>query len=65
MQNKLFEILQATSFEILGLFFIFFALSFFWEKIFSYFSLKTYQSKQRLHENEIPRIAGIIIYIFF
>jgi UDP-GlcNAc:undecaprenyl-phosphate/decaprenyl-phosphate GlcNAc-1-phosphate transferase len=64
MHNKLFEILQATSFEILGLFFIIFALSFFWEKIFSYFSLKTYQSKQRLHKNEIPRIAGIIIYIF-
>lgn len=34
------------------------------EKIFTYFSLKKYQSKQRLHQDEVPRIAGLIMYIF-
>ena len=43
---------------------IFVAISFFWKKIFIYFSLKTYQSKQRLHQDEVPRIAGLIMYIF-
>jgi UDP-GlcNAc:undecaprenyl-phosphate/decaprenyl-phosphate GlcNAc-1-phosphate transferase len=58
------QILHLISFETLCLFLIFFITSFFWKKIFSYFSLKTYQSKQRLHQKEVPRIAGMIIYIF-
>ena len=36
----------------------------FLEKDILYFSLKTYQSKQRLHQDEVPRIAGLMMYIF-
>lgn len=43
---------------------IFAVISYYWKRIFGYFSLKTYQSKQRLHKDEVPRIAGLIIYIF-
>jgi UDP-N-acetylmuramyl pentapeptide phosphotransferase/UDP-N-acetylglucosamine-1-phosphate transferase len=39
-------------------------ISIFWKKIFTYFSLKSYHSKQRLHQDEVPRIAGLIVYVF-
>ena len=32
--------------------------------IFSFFLLKSYQAKQRLHQDEIPRIGGLTIYLF-
>lgn len=64
MIDKFLEVLNLISLEVLGLFIIFFCISFFWKKIFWSFSLKTYNSKQRLHKNEIPRIGGIIIYLF-
>jgi UDP-GlcNAc:undecaprenyl-phosphate/decaprenyl-phosphate GlcNAc-1-phosphate transferase len=64
MIDKFLEVLNQISLEVFCLFIIFFGISFFWKKIFWAFSLKTYQSKQRLHENEIPRIGGIIIYLF-
>lgn len=39
-------------------------ITFSWKKIFKSLSLKTYQSKQRLHQDEVPRIAGLMMYIF-
>ena len=64
MFSNFFQTLHALAFETGCLFMIFVAISFFWKKIFTYFSLKTYQSKQRLHQNEVPRIAGLMMYIF-
>ena len=64
MFSNFIETLHLVAFETGCLFMIFAAISIFWKKIFTYFSLKTYQSKQRLHQDEIPRIAGLIIYIF-
>ena len=64
MWDNFMQILYSISFETLCLFLIFFVTSFFWKNFFSYLSLKTYQSKQRLHQDEIPRIAGLIIYLF-
>ena len=46
------------------LFGVFFVISIFWEEIYLALSLKAYQSKQRLHQDEVPRIGGLIIYIF-
>ena len=46
------------------LFGVFFTISFFWKKIYGSLSLKAYQSKQRLHQDEVPRIGGLIIYVF-
>lgn len=65
MFSSFIQTLHSIAFETVCLFIIFAMISFFWKKIFLYFSLKTYQSKQRLHQNEVPRIAGLIIYIFF
>lgn len=57
------QTLDSVAFETCCLFIIFAAFLFFWKKIFIFLSLKTYQSKQRLHQDEVPRIAGMIIYI--
>jgi len=46
------------------LFGAFFAISFFWSRVYISLSLKVYQSKQRLHQNEVPRIGGLIVYVF-
>ena len=62
--DQFLEILNLISFEVIGLFGVFFAISFFWKNIFAYLPLKPYHSKQRLHQDEIPRIAGLIIYLF-
>ena len=64
MFNNFIQILHSVAFETCCLFIIFVVISLFWKKIFVYFSLKAYQSNQRLHQDEVPRIAGLIIYIF-
>ena len=64
MFYNLVQTLHSVAFETCCLFLIFAVISFLWKKIFIYFSLKTYQFKQRLHQDEVPRIAGLIIYIF-
>lgn len=64
MIEKFNEVLNLISIELAGLFIVFFAISFFWKKLVGTLSLKTYQSKQKLHDDEIPRIGGIIIYLF-
>ena len=64
MFSNFIQTLHSLAFEAGCLVMIFVAISFFWKKIFTYFSLKTYQSKQRLHQDEVPRIAGLIMYIF-
>ncbi len=64
MLNSFIEIFHTIFIEILALLLIFFFISFFWRKIFSFFSLKSYQAKQRLHQDEIPRIGGLSIYLF-
>ena len=64
MFTSFIQILHSVAFETCCLFMIFAMITIFWKKIFLFFSLKTYQSKQRLHQYEVPRIAGLIIYIF-
>ena len=64
MLSSFIQILHSVAFETFCLFIIFAVIVFYWKKIFLFFSLKPYQSKQRLHQDEVPRIAGLIIYIF-
>ena len=64
MINQLFDVLKVIQFELAVLFVVFFVISFFWKKIYTSLSLKSYQSKQRLHQDEVPRIGGLIIYLF-
>ena len=64
MINQFLDILKLIQLELFGLCVCFFVISFFWKKIYKFFSLKAYQSKQRLHVDEVPRIGGLIIYLF-
>ena len=64
MFNNFIQTLHSLAFETGCLFIIFAMIIFYWKKIFTFLSLKTYQSKQRLHQDEVPRIAGLIMYIF-
>lgn len=64
MFSSFIQTLHSVAFETSCLFMIFAVISIFWKKIFTFLSLKTYQSKQRLHQDEVPRIAGLMMYIF-
>ena len=64
MFSSFIQTLYSLAFETCFLFIIFAVFVFYWKKIFTYFSLKPYQSTQRLHQDEVPRIAGLIMYIF-
>ena len=64
MINKFLEILKLIPFEVMVLLGVLFGISFFWTKAHVSLSLRAYQSKQRLHQNEVPRIGGLIIYLF-
>ena len=48
----------------LALFATFLALSLFWKSIFYFFNLKQYNQAQRVHKDEVPRLGGVVIYIF-
>jgi UDP-N-acetylmuramyl pentapeptide phosphotransferase/UDP-N-acetylglucosamine-1-phosphate transferase len=62
--NQFLDILKLIQLELICLFAVFFIISLFWKKIYISLSLKAYHSKQRLHQEEIPRIGGLIIYVF-
>ena len=64
MIDQFLDTLKLNQLELVCLFMVFFAISFFWKKIYTLLSLKAYQSKQRLHQDEVPRIGGLIIYLF-
>ena len=64
MINQFLDILKLIQLELVGLFAVFFVISFFWKKIYKSLSLKAYQSKQRLHQDEVPRTGGLIMYLF-
>jgi UDP-N-acetylmuramyl pentapeptide phosphotransferase/UDP-N-acetylglucosamine-1-phosphate transferase len=49
--------------SFLALFATYFILSFFWKNIFPFFNLKQYNQAQRVHQDEIPRLGGVVIYI--
>ena len=42
----------------------FFIVSFNWPYIIRKTNLKKYEANQRIHENEIPRLGGLIIFFF-
>lgn len=64
MFSSFIQTLHSVAFETVCLLIIFAVITFSWKKIFLFFSLKAYQSKQRLHQDEVPRIAGLMMYIF-
>lgn len=59
--NLLFSIKQ----PIIVLLIFFFILSFYWKQIFNFFKLTSYNNIQRTHKDEVTRLGGFVIYIFF
>jgi len=51
-------------YPLFGLFLSFLILSFFWIYIFRTFNLKAYKNIQRVHQDEVSRLGGFIIYLF-
>ena len=64
MLNNVFDILVSIKYPLIGLFFSFIALSFYWTPIFKFFKLKSYDNVQRVHKSEVSRLGGLIIYFF-
>lgn len=64
MIDNLSEILIFLKYPLACLFLLFAALSYSWSFIFKTFNLKSYTNIQRAHENEIPRLGGLFIYLF-
>jgi UDP-GlcNAc:undecaprenyl-phosphate/decaprenyl-phosphate GlcNAc-1-phosphate transferase len=64
MINNFLEILSLLMYPLFGLLISFLIISFYWGKIFIIFNLKAYESVQRVHEDEVPRLGGLFTYIF-
>lgn len=64
MFNIIFENIIPVKVPLISLLLAFSILSFFWVPIFNFFNLKPYSSIQRVHQNEISRLGGFLIYIF-
>jgi UDP-GlcNAc:undecaprenyl-phosphate GlcNAc-1-phosphate transferase len=50
--------------ELMFLFFSMFLVAINWNMLFRLFKLPSYSSKQRLHHDEVPRLGGLIIFLF-
>lgn len=65
MLNSYFEALTLLRYPLIFLFIAFCFTSFFWEKVIRKLHFKTYQNIQRVHKDEVSRLGGLFIYIFF
>jgi len=65
MFDNYLEIILLIKYPLIILFLCFIILSFYWNIIFNFFKLKTYNNVQRIHQNEVSRLGGSLIYIFF
>ena len=58
------EIFSSIKLPAFFLFLSLLLLSYFWQKAFNFFRFKSYEGKQRVHLNEIPRLGGFLIFTF-
>ena len=64
MLTNYLEIFYQIKIPLLGFFIFLVFLTKFWIFIFNISNLKPYNEIQRVHENEVPRLGGIVIYLF-
>lgn len=64
MINQTLEILTKIEYPLIGLFILFLILSILWKRLFQILNLEKYHGIQRVHENEVPRLGGLLIYLF-
>ena len=65
MITNFVEIFALLKYPLFGLFSCLTILSFFWTAIFNALKLKAYNNVQRVHKNEVSRLGGLFIYLFF
>lgn len=58
------EILTSIKLPVFFLILFLLLLSFCWQRAFNFFRFKSYEGKQRVHLNEIPRLGGFLIFTF-
>ena len=58
------NLLLTLKFELMFLIFFMFLIVMNWNMLFHIFNLRSYTSKQRLHRDEVPRVGGIITFLF-
>jgi UDP-GlcNAc:undecaprenyl-phosphate/decaprenyl-phosphate GlcNAc-1-phosphate transferase len=62
--NFFYEMIELLKIPLFGLFLTFLVVSKNWLFFFNTLGLKTYSNIQRFHSNEIPRLGGVLIYLF-
>jgi UDP-GlcNAc:undecaprenyl-phosphate GlcNAc-1-phosphate transferase len=65
MITSFLNIIFLIKFYLISLVIVFFFLSFFWKNIFEFLNFQKYNSIQRIHAGEIPRLGGFFIYFFW
>ncbi len=64
MINLIFD-LNEIVIPSITLFLVFCLVIIYWKKILNKINIKSYTKKQRIHENEVPRIGGLIIFLIY
>ena len=61
---NIIEILTSIKLPVIFLILFLLLLTLFWQRIFNFFRFNSYEGKQRVHLNEIPRLGGFLIFVF-
>jgi UDP-GlcNAc:undecaprenyl-phosphate GlcNAc-1-phosphate transferase len=64
MLDHAISLVLTIKLELLLLTLVMFIAVIFWNNLFKFFNLRAYKFKQRLHQDEVPRVGGLIIFLF-
>lgn len=64
MVDHAISLVLTIKLELMLLTLVMFIAIIFWNNLFKFFNLRAYKSKQRLHQDEVPRVGGVIIFLF-
>jgi len=64
MLDHAINLVVAVKLELMFLTFLMFITIISWNNVFQFLKLRAYKSKQRLHQDEVPRVGGLIIFLF-
>lgn len=64
MLDHAINLVITVKLELMFLTFFMFTTIISWNNLFQFLKLRAYKSKQRLHQDEVPRVGGLIIFLF-
>jgi len=64
MLDHAINLVVTVKLELMFLTLFMFITVIFWNNLFQFLKLRAYKSKQRLHQDEVPRVGGLIIFLF-